>query len=60
MMCDGTFACPSSHVCINHTHHGQIKEECCYVAFDPVKEEDDPPVPKSYRLPDGTSIQIGG
>jgi len=37
----------------------QIKEECCYVAFDPVKEEDDPPVPKSYRLPDGTSIQIG-
>ena len=37
----------------------QIKEECCYVAFDPVKEEDDPPVPKSYRLPDGSSISVG-
>jgi centractin len=37
----------------------QIKEECCYVAFDPAKEEDDPPVPKTYRLPDGSSIQIG-
>jgi len=37
----------------------QIKEECCHVAFDPIKEEDDPQAPKSYRLPDGTSIQIG-
>jgi len=37
----------------------QIKEDCCHVAYDPVKEEDDPPVPKSYRLPDGSSIQIG-
>jgi len=37
----------------------QIKEECCYTAFDPVKEEEDPPVPKQYRLPDGSSINIG-
>merc|ERR1711871_728387 len=37
----------------------QIKEECCYVAYDPVKEEEDPPVPKHYRLPDGSAITIG-
>jgi len=37
----------------------QIKEQCCYVAYDPAKEEEEHPLPKSFRLPDGSSIQIG-
>jgi len=40
----------------------QIKEERCYVAFDPVKEEEEwggMAASKSFRLPDGKPIQIG-
>jgi len=40
----------------------EIKESSCYVAIDPQKEEEiiDPkPINLTYKLPDGTSIDIG-
>jgi centractin len=37
----------------------QIKEACCYVAFDPAKEADDQVQQHNYKLPDGSTIQIG-
>lgn len=36
-----------------------IKEEKCYVAYNPRKEEEHPPHADSYRLPDGTSLMVG-
>ena len=41
-----------------------IKEECCYVAFNPSKEEkleaDRHSTAQTYKLPDGRVIEIGG
>jgi len=37
----------------------QIKEEKCYLSFDPRKEEEAPPQPDTFRLPDGTHILMG-
>jgi len=44
----------------------QIKENVCYVAYDPVKEEElvesektTKPVQVTYKLPDGSTIEIG-
>ncbi len=41
-----------------------IKEECCYVAFNPSKEEkmeaDRHNTAQTYKLPDGRVIEIGG
>jgi centractin len=36
-----------------------VKEDCCYVAFNPTKEEEHAAQPGTYRLPDGTSLLIG-
>ena len=43
----------------------QIKENVCYVAFDPVKEEElveaektNKPVQVAYKLPDGSTIEV--
>lgn len=36
-----------------------MKEDCCYVAFNPTKEEEHAAQPGTYRLPDGTSLLIG-
>ncbi|CAD7924610.1 unnamed protein product [Amoebophrya sp. A25] len=39
----------------------EMKEQVCYVAFNPVKEESSSPenVPRTYRLPDGQVISLG-
>ncbi|TFJ87270.1 hypothetical protein NSK_001602 [Nannochloropsis salina CCMP1776] len=37
----------------------QIKEEKCYLSFDPRKDEEAPPQPDTFRLPDGTHISMG-
>lgn len=40
----------------------QIKEECCYVAYNPSKEEDEfgsSPALVDYNLPDGQTITVG-
>lgn len=38
----------------------QIKEQCCHVTFNPHKTEDNSSVVKqSYKLPDGSSIELG-
>jgi centractin len=38
----------------------QIKETCCYVAYNPQKEEEvkSNPAPRSYELPDGSRIDV--
>jgi hypothetical protein len=37
----------------------QIKETCCYVAYNPQREEEAKsiPAPRSYELPDGSRIE---
>ena len=38
----------------------QIKEQCCYVAFNPQKEEEAKSVQtKQYQLPDGSMVDLG-
>ena len=37
----------------------QIKEEKCYVSFNPRKEEETPPHADAYRLPDGVTLMVG-
>jgi centractin len=39
----------------------QMKEQCCYVAFDPVKEEEKGRhlQKRQYQLPDGSMVDMG-
>lgn len=37
----------------------QIKEEKCYVSFNPRKEEETPPHADAYQLPDGVTLMVG-
>ena len=37
----------------------QMKEKCCYVAFNPGDEETSPPQTTAYVLPDGSTVDIG-
>lgn len=37
----------------------QMKEDLCYVAFNPAKEEEDRRPEVAYKLPDGTTVQVG-
>lgn len=35
-----------------------MQEEKCYVAYSPKKEEEHPPHPERYRLPDGVTLNV--
>lgn len=35
-----------------------MQEEKCYVAYSPKKEEEHPPHPEPYRLPDGVTLNV--
>lgn len=38
----------------------QMKEQCCYVAFNPTKEEENRNLTKrQYQLPDGSLVDMG-
>jgi centractin len=37
----------------------QMKEQCCYVAFNPQKEEENKNLQKrQYQLPDGSMVEV--
>ncbi len=39
----------------------QIKEQCCYVAYNPQKEEENKSLQKrQYQLPDGSVVEVSG
>jgi hypothetical protein len=40
--------------------HRASQEEKCYVAFNPKREEEHPPQPESFRLPDGAVLKVRG